>query len=236
MTEYPQAFLDLLHSVTAKRPKTVIDHILAHGCITTQELQEVYGYDHPPRAIRDVREYGIPIVTERIKDENGKTIAAYRFGSPDEVQHASAKAAGRTSLSKALKQALLDKYGSRCAIYLEEMDASLLQIDHRVPYEISGEANTTDVDCFMLLSPSANQAKSWACEHCDNWKAKDKAFCLKCFWAHPEAYEHIAGQEARAIALLFTGEEVEDYNRLIERVGAEHAQAFIKHLLHEQLM
>ena len=64
MTEYPQAFLDLLHSVTAKRPKTVIDHILAHGCITTQELQEVYGYDHPPRAIRDVREYGIPIVTE----------------------------------------------------------------------------------------------------------------------------------------------------------------------------
>lgn len=100
MTEYPQAFLDLLHSVTAKRPKTVIDHILAHGCITTQELQEVYGYDHPPRAIRDVREYGIPIVTERIKDENGKTIAAYRFGSPDEVQHASAKAAGRTSFPK----------------------------------------------------------------------------------------------------------------------------------------
>jgi hypothetical protein len=47
--------------VTAKRPKTVIGHILKHGQITTEELKNLYGYNHPPRAARDVKEHGIPI-------------------------------------------------------------------------------------------------------------------------------------------------------------------------------
>ena len=41
--EYPKKFLDLCRSVTAKRPKTVIDHILKHGHISTEELKEKYG-------------------------------------------------------------------------------------------------------------------------------------------------------------------------------------------------
>ena len=48
----PPKFLELLESVEAKRPRTVIDHILEHGQITTEELKDVYGYNHPPRAIR----------------------------------------------------------------------------------------------------------------------------------------------------------------------------------------
>ena len=54
--KYPDDFIKLLHSVKAKRPKTVIDHILEHGQITTEELKDIYGYNHPLRAIRDVRE------------------------------------------------------------------------------------------------------------------------------------------------------------------------------------
>ena len=50
--KYPKEFLELCKSVTAKRPKTVIDHILKHGHITTEELRNKYGYDHPPRAAR----------------------------------------------------------------------------------------------------------------------------------------------------------------------------------------
>jgi hypothetical protein len=57
--DYPKEFLDLLYSVDAKRPRTVIQHILRHGFITSQELKDFYGYNHPPRAIRDVRELGI---------------------------------------------------------------------------------------------------------------------------------------------------------------------------------
>ena len=50
---YSKEFLDLLKSVTAKRPKTVIDHILQYGFITTEDLKNKYGYNHPPRAVRD---------------------------------------------------------------------------------------------------------------------------------------------------------------------------------------
>ena len=72
MNEYPQEFLDLLESVTAKRPRTVIQHILKNGHVTSQELKDVYGYNHPPRAVRDVREYGIPLVTYRIQGDDGR--------------------------------------------------------------------------------------------------------------------------------------------------------------------
>ena len=66
MNEYPKEFLDLLKSVKAKRPQTVIKHILEHGFITSEELKNTYGYNHPPRAVRDVREHGIPIITYRV--------------------------------------------------------------------------------------------------------------------------------------------------------------------------
>lgn len=75
-------FRKKLLSVTAKRPTTIIKHILEHGSITSEEIKSLYGYNHPPRAVRDVREQGIPIETFRIKDSEGRNIAAYRFGDP----------------------------------------------------------------------------------------------------------------------------------------------------------
>lgn len=235
MQVYPEKFLQLLHSVSAKRPKTVIDHILKHGYITSEELTELYGYNHPPRAIRDVRELGIPIVTYRTKNSHGKSIAAYKFGNPDDIKDRIAKTAGRTALSKALKHALVEKYGAKCFIYLEPMDEAVLQVDHRIPYEIGGEHDESDIDYFMLLSPSANRAKSWTCENCINWEKKDKVFCMKCFWAYPENYEHVAGKNEKNIAIAFSGDEVQDYYRLIELVGEETAQNAIKKLIHEAL-
>ena len=48
MSEYSKEFLDLLESVTAKRPRTVIQHILQHGYITyvtmlTRRFRNKYG-------------------------------------------------------------------------------------------------------------------------------------------------------------------------------------------------
>lgn len=235
MPDYPQDFLDLLHSVKAKRPRTVIDHILREGFITTEELTELYGYNHPPRAVRDVREQGIPIETFRVRDKDGRSIGAYRFGDPNETKNIIAKSAGRTALSKALKQALIDKYGSRCFVYLETMNPNELQVDHRIPYEIGGEPDENDIEAFMLLSPSANRAKSWTCEHCVNWDRKDPEFCVKCFWAHPEDYEHIAGNYHKIVSVVFTGDEIEDYYKLIEIAGEDHAQELIKDIIHRAL-
>lgn len=235
MSNYPKEFLDLLESVTKKRPRTVIHHILEHGFITSEELKDTYGYNHPPRAIRDVRDYGIPLVTYRVTGTDGRSIAAYKFGNPADAKNSLSKAAGRTVLSKALKQALIEKYGSKCFVYLEAMDESVLQVDHRIPYEIGGEHDENDIDYYMLLSPSANRAKSWTCEHCENWDRKDSSFCLRCFWAHPENYDHVAGKHERIISLVFTGDEVEDYYKLIELSGKEKAQEVIKQLIHEHL-
>jgi len=52
----PKDILLVLSSVTATPQKAVIDHIIKNGYITTEELKEKYGYNHPPRAARDVRE------------------------------------------------------------------------------------------------------------------------------------------------------------------------------------
>lgn len=235
MSEYPKSFLDLLESVTAKRPRTVIQHILAHGFITSEELKNIYGYNHPPRAIRDVREYGIPLETYRVTGTDGRSIAAYRFGDPSDAKNDLSKAAGRTVLSKALKRALIEKYGSKCFVYLETMDESVLQVDHRIPYEIGGEHDEKDIDYYMLLSPSANRAKSWTCEHCENWERQDSSFCMRCFWAFPENYDHVAGKHIKIISLVFTSDEIEDYNKLIELAGEEEAQRVIKRILHEYL-
>ena len=234
MAEYPKEFLNLLNSVTAKRPRTVIQHILEHGYITSEELKDKYGYNHPPRAVRDVRELGIPIVTYRVTGEDGRKIAAYKFGDPKET-NTLAKTAGRTVLSKALKRALIDKYGAKCFVYLETMDPSVLQVDHRVPYEIGGEHDEQDIDYYMLLSPSANRAKSWTCEHCVNWDKKDASFCMRCFWAHPENYDHVAGKPEKVVSLIFTGNGVQDYNKLIALAGEKTAQETIKSIIHKYL-
>ncbi len=115
--KYPPEFLRLLKKVKAKRPKTVIDHILKHGKITTEEIKDTYGYNHPPRAIRDVREQGIPVKTFRVTGADGRRIAAYKFGNLSEVR--ATQLSGRTAFSSNLKDALIEKYGVRCNLYLE---------------------------------------------------------------------------------------------------------------------
>src|SRR5258708_35873874 len=103
--QYPEEFLKLIASLTNKRPKIVAEHILKHGAITTEELQTLYGYNHPPRAARDLREAGIPLETFRTKNSQGRTIAAYRFGAISQIR--ADRLAGRRTFSKKFKNALI---------------------------------------------------------------------------------------------------------------------------------
>ena len=118
--DLPKEFVRKCRAVTAKRPRTVIDHILKHGHITTEELKSLYGYNHPPRAARDVREQGIPLTTFRVTGTDGRKIGAYRFGDPQKARFS--KLTGRTAFGKRLKEQLIERSGSRCAIYLEDFD------------------------------------------------------------------------------------------------------------------
>lgn len=211
--KYPKEFLDLCKSITAKRPRTVIDHILKHGHISTEELKNLYGYNHPPRAARDVKEHGIPLERFTVTGSDGRKIAAYKFPDPSKIRIR--KLDGRTGLSKEIKAKLIEIYGCKCFIYLEEMDEQDLQIDHRVPYEIAGDLEELKPGDFMLLCRSANRAKSWSCEHCENWQTlKKKEICLSCYWAYPEEYSHVAMQQIRRVDLIWQGKDMEQYESL----------------------
>lgn len=239
MKKLPKKFVELCKSVSAKRPKTVIDHILKNGFITTQELKEKYGYNHPPRAVRDVREHGIPIETFRVTGTDGRKIAAYRFGDPRKSRFK--KLSGRTGLSKKLKEKLIAEYGCKCFIYLEYMDEKDLQIDHRIPFEVGGDDNkkkTLDHNDFMLLSGSANRAKSWSCENCYNWNnLKDRKICVSCYWAYPEKYDHIAMKPIRRVDLIWQGEDIKKYEKLCKAASEfeKEIPEFIKELIDKQL-
>ena len=214
----PDDFVKRLKAIKKKRPRTVIDHILKHGFITTEELKTKYGYDHPPRAARDVREEGIPLETFRVRSKEGRSIGAYRFGDPSKARFD--KLGGRRVFSKEFKQELIDLLGCKCSICLEQYEDRYLQVDHRVPYEVSGDAKPKGrkVDDYVILCGSCNRAKSWSCEHCINWlEDKRPRICKTCYWARPEAYKHIALRETRRLDVVWTKGEVEDYEVLRQR-------------------
>lgn len=213
-----QEFYNILSSVTNKRARYVIDTIIEKGSCSTEDLKRG-GYEHAPRAARDVRELGIPLVTKKGKDSDGKQMAVYVFGDWEEVkrQNVLKKTGGRTQLTNKLKAALISTYGSKCNLYGEEYDERLLQPDHRIPYEIGGDPDDMmDTKYFQLLSPSANRDKSWACEHCLNWKDKDIKMCKCCYYAYPENYLHIAGQDEKRLDVVFRKNDLEIYDMIIE--------------------
>jgi hypothetical protein len=185
-----------------------------------------------------VREQGIPLETYRVTGADGRSIGAYRFGDPRHARFS--RLLGRTAFAKKLKSKLLEQHGARCSIYMEEFPERELQIDHRVPYEVAGEIRDSpgDPQHYMLLSGSANRAKSWSCEHCVNWlELKQPEICLRCYWAHPEDYDHIAMRQARRVDILWTGSEVSVYEKLMERTLElqKEVPAYIKEILERHL-
>ncbi len=139
----------LIQQLKNKRAKIVADHILTHGSITTEEITSIYGYQHPPRAVRDLREAGVPIETFSVLNQSGKTIAAYRFGLSENIRED--RLGGRRTFPKQLKLRLYAHQNGRCAMCHGEWEMRYLQIDHRIPYEIGGELSPDDIDSYQLV-------------------------------------------------------------------------------------
>ncbi|MCL2560794.1 MAG: HNH endonuclease [Rikenellaceae bacterium] len=236
MLKYPKEFLEQIASITNKRAKIVIEHIIKHGFITTEDLETIYGYSHPPRAARDVRESGIPLETFKTKSKAGKSIAAYRFGDLNQLQKS--RVEGRVAFSKEFKKQLCERFDGHCSICNAIFEDRYLQIDHRIPYQIGGDVySERKISDFMLLCSSCNRAKSWSCEHCDNWREdKDFKICLSCYWGVPENYIHIAGKEMRRMDLQWSGEEVKYYDaiKLIAERNDIELPEFVKDIIAER--
>ena len=193
-----------------KRPRIVIRHILEYGSITTETLTKKYGYEHPPRAIRDVKDLGIPLVRKSTKNAAGKTIAIYVFSTKEEI----VRLGGRIPFPKGFKERI--SKSERCWLCGTYFKMRYLQVDHRVPFPISGDAGDMDPSHFMLLCGSCNRSKSWSCEHCPNWKCgKDEETCKTCYWANPESHTHAATINIRRLDVTWQGDEVPYYDKIV---------------------
>lgn len=236
--QLPADFLERLKLVTGKRPKAVIDHILEHGFVTTEELATQYGYEHAPRAARDVREEGIPLETFRVKNSGGRSIGAHRFGDLSLMRKD--RVGGRVAFSKKFKQGLAERDGLRCAVCSTAYEDRYLQVDHRVPYEVAGDTSPEDrkIEDYMLLCAACNRAKSWSCEHCENWLVeKNPEICERCYWASPGDYQHIALRPIRRLDVVWEQDEITSYDQRKQRALAkqENLPDFVKAALKEHL-
>ena len=230
--ELTREFLDALSDVRGKRARVVVEHILEHGFLTTEDLTETYGYQHPPRAARDVREQGIPLETISVEMPDGRQVSAYRFGDPSEVRKG--RLGGRKVWPKALKEELGERASSKCGVCCAEYEMRYLQVDHRVPFEVAGEPDVANVDKFMLVCGSCNRAKSWSCEQCSNWStARSIETCETCYWVHPEEHTHVALEPVRRMDITWAGDEVETYNRMVANAAAARVSVpeFVKRVL-----
>lgn len=215
MSDLPPDFLNRLQAIKGKRAKIVVAHILEHGFITTETLENIYGYKHPPRAVQDVRDQGVPLESFTVNSEDGRRIAAYRFAP---VHPLETERRGRTTLPKTLKRRLIAESDATCALCTQQYDPRFLQIDHRVPYPIARE---TLADNFMLVCRSCNRSKSWACEHCANWQTQHTPeICMSCFWCNPANYAHIALVNIKRLELIWQEQEHNTYQTL-ETLAAE---------------
>jgi hypothetical protein len=223
---YSAELLAAVAKVTTRRGKILVKHILERGSVSTEELETIYGLTDAASAARDVRDAGVPLPTTRGKRKNGRQMVVYSFGDPSLIR--GDRFQGRRAFPKGFKKILIEKYGAKCALCSTPYEPRYLQIDHRVPYQIAGDAaeGERDLNEYMLLCGSCQRSKSWSCEHCDNWReGRQPEICKTCYWAVPENYTHIALKDLRRLEIVWLGaDEVADHTRL-KSLAAKNAVA-----------
>ena len=220
---------------TSGRSRLVVKQILDHGFVTTTTLGSL-NLDHPPRAAADVRDRGIPLLTVT-KSVDGKQVGHYRF--PDKLTELDRNSSGRFAISKKFQKMVIDHYGDHDIFTGMKLARSSLQIDHRVPFRISGDPTSPfDIKDFMPVSAAMNRAKSWECEACPNWNERSQATCESCYWAVPDQnYEHVATVPVRRLDLVWQADEVHEFERLLNysKTIDDKITSVAKHVIAEAL-
>ena len=221
---------------TTGRSRVVVEHILEHGYITTLDLSEL-GYEHPPRAAADVRDRGIPLETVS-KTIAGKRIGHYRF--PDNMDQLDQTSIGRIAISKKFRKEVLEHYGEIDIFTRAATSPREIQIDHRIPYRISGDPRQPfEVEDFMPVSAAMNRAKSWECEACPNWEERVVEICESCYWAIPDRpYQHVATVPVRRLDITWQGaNEIIEFDYLLQKSQDEELDMrdLVKRMITERL-
>lgn len=183
------------------RARKALDFLLEHGSVTTGDLKSA-GYDHPPRAVRDLKDAGF-IVDSRLVNINGVRMSRYTL-----VDSTTENFTQRRPIPNAARQKLFEEKGYRCAVCGGVFITRMLQADHRVPFHIGGDPDVFDTRYFMPLCGSDNRAKSMSCETCPNWELRNVATCKTCYWHDPENYTHVATVDERRLTVIARGVDI----------------------------
>lgn len=202
------------------RAAKAIREMLSRGVVTTDDLAAL-GYNHPPRAIQDVKDATLPVIQKIVLRQDGKRMASYRFPTASEAVAGRAFGGGRLNITPAFRRELMQHYGEADTITGAKLPRIMLTVDHRVPFQVGGDAGleSGDVTQFMLLDRSMQRVKAWACQHCPNVTEGllNPEICKRCFWAFPESYDHVATQSIRRTDVVWQGDDVPLHDRLRER-------------------
>jgi hypothetical protein len=221
--------------VRNQRARRLLELIVEHGEVTTEQLTSQYGYNHPPRAKKDATDLGFPIVSRTVSSKDGsRRISAYSL----DLDAAFVEGRfGRRAIPKATRAELLRRADGRCAVCGAVYADRVLQVDHRVPYEVAGESDAVDLTNFQMLCPSCNRSKSWTCERdCPNWIGRDPSLCLTCLWGSPDRYEHVATRGRRQVTVVWDDEDVAAYERLAARATArgQDVATYLRNLVDDE--
>lgn len=189
----------------SKRAAVVRDYIFEHGSITTDEIRAL-GYNHPPRAARDLKDAGADVASMSVTNSSGARMASYSF-----LGEVRSDGGNRRNIPKKFADAIKKNNEHKCAICSGKFSDRELQIDHRLPFAIAGDSTELTGEEYMPLCAPHNRAKSWECENCPNWRIRNPDTCKGCFWANPENYTHVATKPERRAELSFQGPEVLQY-------------------------
>ncbi len=200
----------------SKRAEAVLDFMLEHGgSVTTGDLARL-GYEHPPRAVMDLRDAGFAYVSAPDRVDG---VRMQRYTLIDTMTEGYAH---RQPIPAAFRETLFSEHGYHCAVCGGQFISRMLQADHRVPFYIGGDPRPFVTDAFMPLCGSDNRAKSMSCENCPNWTVRDPRVCTSCYWHDPEDYTHVATLEERRLSVVVRGADVNVYDKLAERAADEN--------------
>lgn len=217
----------------SRRGEKVLHFMLQNKAISTPDIEKM-GYEHAPRAIRDVREAGVPLVTKMVS-KDGRKYAVYTFGNASDIKENMLQ--GRVTFPKSFKQKLLKIQGNRCAICNQKFAPEYLQIDHRVPYEYNGDSKTLDTKDYMLLCAECNRIKDRATETgCAKtcFKTHNIDIIRSCYWASPEDYTHICMKPIRRLNMTWLDkDDVDNFDKMKKKAqeAGLSPQKYIKELI-----
>lgn len=186
--------------------------MLEHGSVTTSDLRDA-GYDHPPRAVRDVKDAGLA-VDSKLVNVGGVRMSRYTL-----LDTMSDGYVQRRPISNAFRKALFDAHGNRCAVCGGNFITRMLQADHRVPFAIAGDP-PPEIKYYMPLCGSDNRAKSMSCENCPNWQLRNPDTCKSCYWHDPTNYSHVATVPERRLSITVRGATIAIYDSLKAKADA----------------